>query len=770
MHDDMLERYRQAAALSPERLLTLMRNRTITPRWTGEGDEFWYRREREGGGHEYVLVDPEDLGRRPLFDHAAVAARLSGLLGEEIAPWQLPINAYDTDPTGTARVTLVDGRIAALGEDGDRLSDPHRLDVLASPDGKSELFVREHNLWMRVTESGEEHALTEDGEPYRAWGTLPDYTVVHIPLLRQGRSLPPVFTGFSPTGRYVVTMRVDERDYPESPFVEQLPTDRARPRNYPIRYLLDDETRRGAPQLAFIDLSTGQRLIVDADEALAARLMSTGLDVLTWAADEECVYVLAHRPGTRTATLERIDVHTGARRTVITETAEHIYEPNTHLYSLPLIRVLPRSREVIWFSQRDGWGHLYRYDLDTGSCTNAITTGELGLRDILLVDEQQREVFFLAGCGAEGHNPYWRKLYRAGLDGGSQVLLTPEAADHEIPAAVPQFFGLVFGVPEVTSISPSGQFVVDHMSTVSTPPEIVLRETRTGSVVGNLENTDISALLAAGYRPPAQFTVQADDGRTDHRGVLSLPAGLADGERAPVIDLMYAGYQMSTQPTSFLGSGLDHRAVQAAVGYGLLGFATVVLDGRGTPGRDRVFRQWTQRHPDITRGLADHVTAIRALADRYPLDLNRVGVTGHSYGGYNSVRSMLLFPDFFKVGVSSAGVHVPEKLPLGMWSWHAGADEPHDSDLYRSLGNLPLVDRLQGKLLLLFGDLDENATPDHTLALADALMRAGKRFDMKLWPGMDHYGTNIPYIRMVTWDYFVEHLLGTSPPEQFAAS
>ncbi|WP_029136563.1 S9 family peptidase [Nakamurella lactea] len=767
MQDDLLERYRRAASLGPEQLLALMRNRNISPHWTGDGDRFWYRRERETGGHEYALVDPEDFSSRPLFDHQATAARLASLLGTEVDPWQLPIDSYDADPAGGVRVALVDGRIAALREGGDQIDASPKSAVLASPDGAYELFVSDHNLWLRAIGSGEERALTADGEPHWSWGALPDYNVVHIPLLRQGRLLPPVFTGFSPTGRLVVTLRPDERDYPEYPFVEQLPADRARPRTYPIRNLLDDENRRGTPQLAIIEVETGRRVSIDLGEELAATLMSTGLDVLTWGAEDECLYVLAHRVGTGTATLERIDVRTGEQSTVISETADHIYEPNTHLYSLPLIRVLPRTREVIWFSQRDGWGHLYRYDLDTGDCTNAITSGELVVRDILRVDEEQREVYLLAGSGADGHNPYWRKLYRAGLDGGSQLLLTPEPADHEIPARVPQFFGLVFGVPDVTAISPSGRFVIDHMSTVSRAPEIVLRETRHGGLVGTLEKTDVSALLAAGYRPPEQFTVKADDGQTDLWGVLSLPPGLADDERAPVIDLMYAGFQKATQPTSFLGSDLDHRSVQAAVGYGILGFATVVLDGRGTPGRDRVFRQWTQRHPDITRGLADHVTAIRKLAERYPLDLNRVGVTGHSYGGYHSVRSMLLFPDFFKVGVSSAGVHVPQKLPNGMWAWHVGAETPRDSDLYRSLGNLPLVDRLSGKLLLLFGDLDENATPDHTLALVNALMSAGKRFDMKLWPGMDHYRTNTGYIRMITWDYFVENLLGERPPEQF---
>ncbi len=306
------------------------------------------------------------------------------------------------------------------------------------------------------------------------------------------------------------------------------------------------------------------------------------------------------------------------------------------------------------------------------------------------------------------------------------------------------------------------------MSTVSQPPEIVLRDTESGWVVGTLERTDVTALFDAGYQAPKSFRVTANDGHTDLWGILTLPTPTEDAEQVPVIDLMYAGFQMVNQPTCFLGgSDLNQESMGPAAAYAALGFATVIVDGRGTPGRDKLFRQWTHGHSDARRGLEDHVDAIRALAGQYPLDLGRVGVMGHSYGGYNSTRSMLLFPDFFAVGVSSAGVHVPEKMPRGSWAWHIGGDTPRDSESYQKLGNLHLVDQLRGKLLLLLGDLDENATPDHTLALVDALVRAGKRFDMLLWPGMDHYRTEFAYATMRKWDYFVEHLLGQSPPAQF---
>lgn len=410
--------------------------------------------------------------------------------------------------------------------------------------------------------------------------------------------------------------------------------------------------------------------------------------------------------------------------------------------------------------------------MNTGECRNQISSGSLVVRDILRVDAQRRQVFFLAGCGDDGHNPYWRKLYRASLDGAEQVLLTPEPGDHYLNAPEAHFFSLIVsaGKVPVDPISPSGAYFVDHLSTVDRPPVILLRSTADGSIITTLETTDTTELYAAGYVTPIRFCVKADDGVTDLWGTLTMPPGDYPDASIPIIDLMYAGFQVATQPLGFLAPEMGAANAAPGSAYAALGFATVVLDGRGTSGRDKTFRQWTQGKPGTPRGLEDHVTAIKALAKLYPqLDIERVGVTGHSYGGYNSVRSILMFPDFFKVAVSSAGVHVPEKMPVGSWSWHIGADEQLGSPSYQELSNVHLVDRLKGKLLLVFGDLDENATPDHTLALVKALMAAGKRFDMKLWPGYNHYQSS-PYTTMCTWDYFVQHLLGDTPPAEFVPS
>ncbi|WP_033296194.1 S9 family peptidase [Amycolatopsis jejuensis] len=754
----MSDRYRKAHSLVPELLPGMMRNHSVKPNWTGEGDRFWYRRDADGGGHEYVLVDPDGFQREPLFDPAEITARLSAVFDDPVDLAATPVARYRQDGADV-HIGLLDGRSAVLGADGDTAVPGPDHAALPSPDGTRALFLRENNLWLR--ENDAERPLTTDGEPFHAWGAMPDYTRAMLPLAIADRTLPPALTCFSPSGRFVLTGRLDEREMPEHPFVDQLPPDRARPRLRPFRYYHVDETPSGDHQLAVLDLETGGRTMIAADDDLLSQFASTGPDAVTWSSDETSVYLLVHTTGARTGSLVRVDVQTGEKTVVLSETAEPIYETNTYLYSLPLIRVLPESNEVIWFSQEDGWGHLYRHDLTTGARLGAITSGHLAIRDILRVDERRREVIFVAGCGDGGENPYWRKVYRADLDGGAMTLLTPEPADHDLIAPTPFFFAAIFGVTPATSISPSGQWFVDRVSTVSTPPEILLRDTRTGAVAGKLEHTDVTGLLEAGYPVPEQFRVTADDGETDLWGYITLPPDLPPGTRVPVIDLMYAGFQVVTQASGWLSGGGNEAWAQLGAAYAALGFASIVMDGRGTSGRDRKFRQWTHGAPSEPRGLEDHVTALRALAERYPIDLDRVGVTGHSYGGYNSVRSMLYFPEFFKVAVSSCGVHDAAKMPHGSWDWFLGKAGKHDPEALRDLGNLHLAERLQGKLLLLTADHDANATMDHTFALIRALIAADRPFDLKVWPGGDHYNTTNSYTRTVLWDYFTEHLLNS---------
>jgi len=728
----MGDRYAGAAALAPAHLLGLMRNRSIVPTWTGKGDEFWYQRQTDtdAAQHEFVLVEPNT-------GEVRVAPTLE-LLGVE--------------PPSAAAVPA---------------------GVLRSPDGTRGLLIREHDLWLLDLATGAERRLTDSGEAGFGWGELPENNLMSVPFRRMGVVLPPMGTVFSPSGRKVLTMRHDQRSMGTRHLVEHVGAHGARPECHEYRDHLDGEGVPPPPEARLIDLESGHHAPVDVSDGLLAGLSSIGSDLVTWSKDETKLYLLNHAMGASSAALVEIDASTGARRDVLRVSDPPLYEPNQFMYSLPLVRVLPDSGELVLFSQRDGWGHLYLYDLTTGERRYAITSGELVVRDILRVDTERREITFLAGWGTGGHNPLWRKVFRASLDGGQQRLLTHEPADHDLPAPQPQYMDLIFGQGKapVDALSPSGRFFVDHQSTVSESPVILLRDAHAdGQVVRELERTDVSRLIATGYVAPQAFCVKADDDVTDLWGVISLPQAPIDPHRIPVVDHIYAGFQTTWAPMSFLGGGGMSGAHAAFPSYNELGFATVILDGRGTPGRHRTFRQWTHRHGGTSRGIEDHVTAIFRLAETYPqLDLSGVGVVGHSFGGYNAARSMLMFPEFFTVGISSAGVNDPRKATYDAWAWFLGDGYDRDSEEYRALGNLHLAEKLAGKLLIACGEIDENATVDHSYALAEALMRAGKRFDMNVWPGVNHY-SQPPYAHMVFWDHFVTHLLGVEPPSEFVPS
>lgn len=729
MHSTLLERYQRASSLSVERLPGLMRNRRVEPRWTGRGDEFWYARQTEDDEPrtEYVLIDP-DTGER----------RTASSLAE------LGVDAVTTSPpAGT--LPLSDGRL--VGRDGDDL-------VLIDPT------------------DGAQRRLTDDGEPHFAWGGLPANSNMVLPFKRLGLQLPPVGTVPSPTGRFVLTIRVDERDAPLKHMVENVPADgSARPVCHEWPVALDDDANPPTYECRILDLHDGTHVDVDVSDGAVRGLVLNGAREITWSSDETRLFLLNHATGSSRAALVEVTVATGARRDVVVVDEGPLYEPNQFLYSLPLLHVLPDSDEAVLFSQADGWGHLYLFDLVTGEQRHRITDGEIVVRDLIRVDSERREVTFVAGSAADHHNPLWRQVFRASLDGGRQERLTPEPADHELAVPEPDFLRLVLaaGTSPVDSLSPSGRFFVDHRSTVDNPPVIELRDASDGGrVVLELERTDVTRLLDAGYCVPQQVTVKADDGSTDLWGILALPDQPHDPERVPVVELLYAGFQTPWVPPCFLGGTGTTGAQATLAALNALGFAGVIVDGRGTPGRDRTFRQWTHRQGHTTRGLEDHLTALTALASGpFPqLDLSRVGVLGHSFGGYNAARMLLLFPGSYRAGISSAGVHDPRKVPHGLWSWHLGAGYDRSSEEYAGLGNLPLAERLQDELLLSCGELDENATVDHTLAMASALMRAGKRFDVRIWPGLNHYQHG-PYVMMAFWDFLVSRLLGQEPPRDF---
>jgi dipeptidyl-peptidase-4 len=544
---------------------------------------------------------------------------------------------------------------------------------VVSPDGKRAVFIRTYNLWVRDVASGKETQLTRDGVKDFGYATDNGGWI---------RSDTPVVK-WSPDSKRIATFQHDGRGVGEM-------------------YLAD--TRLGHPHLEAWKYPLAgddkifqiDRVIVDVDAARVIRLQmpadphrsslcdhvqcdGTFSDV-EWSGDAKQLAFISSSRDHKHAQFRVADAATGKVRDVFEETVSTYFEGGN---DRPNWRFLPSSNEFIWFSQRDNWGQLYLYDLTTGKLKNQITTGDGNVVETLGVDEKNRWVYFI-GVGKErGRDPYFRYLYRVGLDGKNLTLLTPEDANHEV------------------SFSPSERFFVDSYSRPDVPPITVLRDSA-GKVIRTLEKADISRLTATGWKPVTPFTVKARDGGTDLYGLMYKPTSFDPDRKYPIIDHIYPGPTPGSVGTRrFVAARGDSQALAE------LGFIVIELDGMGTPLRSKKFQDaYYSNMGDNT--LPDQVAGIRELAARYPwIDINRVGIWGHSGGGYAAADAMFRYPDFFKVGVSEAGNHENRDYED---DWAEKWQGLLEGDNYDNQANELVAKNLKGKLLLIHGTTDSNPT------------------------------------------------------------
>jgi dipeptidyl aminopeptidase/acylaminoacyl peptidase len=371
---------------------------------------------------------------------------------------------------------------------------------------------------------------------------------------------------------------------------------------------------------------------------------------------------------------------------------------------------------------------------------NQITTGEGDVVETLLVDEKNRWVYFLGAGKEKDRHPYFAHLYRVGLDGTGLTLLTPEDATHNV------------------SLSPSGRYFVDSYSRPDVPPVTVLRDT-TGKLIQTLEKADISRLVATGWKPVTPFTVKARDGSTDLYGLMYKPTMFDPARKYPIIDHIYPGPTPgSIENWGFTSARGDSQALSE------LGFIVIELNGMGTPLRSKRFHDaYYGNMGDNT--LPDQVAAIQELARRYSwIDIDRVGIWGHSGGGYAAADAMFRYPDFFKVGVSEAGNHDNRDYED---DWAEKWQGLLKGNNYDNQANQLVAGNLKGKLLLVHGTMDSNVPPYNTMLVVNALISANKDFDQLMLPNRNHGFGNEPYVVRRRWDYFVRNLLGVEPPKEY---
>ncbi len=733
-------------------------NGDIAFQWIGRGDTFFYR-SQGADGSRYLLVESASGKKAPLFDHEVMAAALSQALKTAVSARALPIDRLtrvDKD-----RYEVVSGKKTLECDLTARAcSEPQaKKDPTATPsrDGRYTLLSRDYNLWLRDNGSGEERALTTDGVRGWSYGRPPESSTTEITDRRSGEPLP-VAALWSPDGHRFVSYRLDERHIAEIGLVQSIPEDGSfRPKLHTYHYDLVGEKPAEAAFFVY-DVARNTRTPIDYRALPASTRVPLIISHLWWSGDGAKLYLLDAPLTQPFLKLMEVDPGTGAARLLMEEHADTTYFPNASRTGPPSIRIL-RNGDIVWFSERSGWGHLYRYDGKTGGLKNAITRGDWLVRDIQYVDERAGYIYF-AGSGRErGEDIYNRHLYRVKLDGTGLELLTPERGDHDFPSVVdPAIAGMSatgrMFFRNLSRMAPNGAYLIDHFSTVEAPGHWLLRR-KDGSVVARLEDEDASPLPP--YTAPEPIVVKSADGSYDLYGILSKPANFDPNKRYPVIDHIYPGPQIIKAPKTWTGAILGEAQALAD-----LGFVVIQVDGRGGTFRSKAFRDLSYRHMEKAGFLEDHVAALRQLARTRPwLDLDRVGIFGSSGGGFATAHALIDYPDFFKVGVSSAGNH-EQRSYIRIWgeTYHG----PLDSTDYDQVFAGRNAANFKGKLLLAHGEMDDNVHPANTLRLADALIKANKQFDMLIMPNVNHGIASTPYFRRITQNYFLRNLMGAQLP------
>jgi dipeptidyl aminopeptidase/acylaminoacyl peptidase len=728
----ILADYQRAERFLPQKMRKLVFSGDVTPHWIEKSSRFWYRAVGSKGT-EFRRVDAEKNMAAPAFDHAQLAAALSKAAKKEFKAAELPFESFDfADGEKSIRFRLEEKQwtcaMAAANyeckESPDARKDQYEE---LSPDGKFAAYVKEYNLYLRYVSTGETVQLTRDGEAGWSYATpLPSLRIMVAQGTENVKQRVAAF--WSPDSSKLVTYRIDSRNAGRFTSLQFVPPDQLRPKAYMYVYPLPGEVLAKAEPIIF-DVQSGKRTDV---KSVPLELPFQDGPEFEWFPDGKSFFYDHDARGVKSMELRVVDADSGEQRTIIREQFETYVDPGETFF-----RFAHESGHVVWSSERDGWNHLYLYDLKTGKLENQITQGPWVVRRLISVDEKSRRIYFLGSGREKNEDPYQTHVYSVGFDAKNLTLLSPENANHSV------------------SVSPDGAYFVDSYSRPDLPGQSVLRRTKDGSDVRVLEKTDASALLETGWKYPEAFQGKAADGTTDLYGLIWRPSNFDASKKYPVIEQVYTGPQGFFVPKTFVAP-LRLQAMAE------LGFVIVMVDGRGTTGRSRAFHQFSYRN--LGGSFEDHVAMIKQVAARFPfMDIARVGIYGTSAGGYGAAHAMLVFPQFYKVCVSISGDH-DARLDKAWWNeLYQGYPVLED---YAAQSNVTMADKLAGHLLLEHGDVDDNVHPVETMRFVDALIKANKSFDMLLVPNMAHGEANNYLVRR-RWDYFVEHLLGVTPPENF---
>jgi len=753
---ERLSGYVQAERFTKEKLNTMLFSTSVDPHWFRKGSSFWYEY-KTGNGKVWYVVDPVAKTKRPLFDLDDIAAQITEIVKDPFTAQQLPIQKLEAGEDGRTFTFQITSSQEAKKDSTDKDKGPkkeifffsydyptRKLTWLKekkketeypdwasfSPDGKTVVYAKDLNLY-RMSREDYEKLKKDDKDStvtdiqlttfgVKDFGFGQPYSLLNTDTLCNGKRKGVWGIVWSPDSRYFAVTVEDERAVKDLWVINSMASPRPTLETY--KYQMPGEKEAPVQHLFLFDMNDNSykeiRTSAFKDQTLRlARKPWRQKDrdrkevASVWLGDNNRFFV------TRSSRdLHRIDIcsYTVGQDSICPIIEERM---NTYQEVRPLAAV-GDGKELIQWSERDGWAHLYLYDGE-GNLKNRITRGPWHVDQIVKVDEAKRVVYFLANGKEKDENPYYEHLYRVGLDGSGLQQVTPGDYFHTV------------------SMDDNAAFVVNNYSRVNTIPRTDLMDSN-GRKLMTLEESDFSGLLAAGYQFPEPFKVKAADGVTDLYGVMYKPFNFDSTALYPIIDYVYPGPQVeaTVYPFSRMSVRTD-RLAQA-------GFIVITVGNRGGhPSRSKWYHNFGYGNLR-DYGLADQKAAIEQLANRYSfIDINRVGIHGHSGGGFMSTAAILQYPDFFKAAVSCAGNH-DNRIYNRWWSeTHHGVKEVVSEKgdttfVYNIKTNEEIASRLKGHLMLVHGDIDNNVHPGNTLRVADALIRAGKRFDMLLLPQQRH--------------------------------
>lgn len=696
----------------------------VKPVWIGKTNCFFYEN-LTSGGTEYMIVDAEKLTKKKAFNNEKFASAFEKATGQKCEPGKLPLkNIVFSDKLGSFAYTYNGFNWICNLRDysiikGEKITDTGRQngwdwgfmneltnEPVESPDKKWTAFIKNYNIYIKSSTDKKEYQLSFDG-------ALGEYYSS--------------FIKWSPDSRKLAAYRCKPAEKHMIYYIESSPEDQLQPKHYTYEYQKPgDAVPQRYPQL--FDIESKKHIIVD-DSWIPNQY---SIEEIKWSNDSRYFTYEYNKRGHQLYQVIKVDAATGGSEVIMDETSPTFIDYSGKHYRYDA----EGTNEIIWASERDGWNHLYLYDSNTGKVINQITSGNWVVREVVNVDEKNRQIVFQAS-GREKGDTYFIYYYRINFDGNSLICLTKETGNHE------------------TSFSPDKKYFVDTWSTVDTPPVSVLRKSDDGTQLMEIEKADISGLISTGIRFPEVFVAKGRDSVTDIWGIIIRPVNFDPSKKYPVIEDIYAGPHSSFVPKSFRAAATPmHQLAE-------LGFIVVKIDGMGTSNRSKAFHDVCWKNLKDA-GFPDRILWIKAAAKKYPyMDIGRVGIYGTSAGGQSAAGALLFYPEFYKVGVASCGCH-DNRMDKMLWNeqwmgWPVGEE-------YAQCSNVDNAWRLKGKLLLINGEMDNNVDPTSTMQVVNALIKAKKEFEYVFLPGSKHTAGGV-FGERKRRDFFVKNLLGIDPPE-----